>query len=150
MLTSNPYLVSHLSFRFLYLCQVCMHILYTHGQYLLYFTSIQLRELIKRRKSRVPLPFLSKVGAYVAHGCNAHTSQWLAFPICRTTLPSLVGHNTHTQNLQQTHNTGTFMHQNEKRQGVLILTGGSERICNFLSVANYSGNKTLEKWRLLV
>lgn len=48
------------------------------------------------------------------------------------------------------------MHQYEKQQGVVVLPGesaGEKRkggICNFLSATNYSGNKTQEKWRLLV
>lgn len=69
--------------------------------------------------------------------------------LCISTTIHLALH-THTRVDTQTHIPGTLMHQNEKRQGVLILTGGSGGICNFLSAANYRGNKTQEKWRLLV
>lgn len=43
------------------------------------------------------------------------------------------------------HISGKLMRQNEKPQSVLLVMGGSGGICNFLSAANYSGNKTQEK-----
>lgn len=63
--------------------------------------------------------------------------------------PTTTHSSTYTKNTQ-TRLPAIFMHQNEKQQGVLILTGGSGGICNFLSATNYSSNKTQEKWRLLV
>ena len=57
---------------------------------------------------------------------------------------------TPTRKYTQTFLPDTLMHQNEIQQGVVVLTGGSGGICNFLSATNYSSNKAQEKWRLLV
>ena len=85
------------------------------------------------------------------YGSTVLHDDWLSLHIINHPLRTAHTHiRTHTHIDTQTHVPGTLMHQNEKRQGVLILTGGSGGICNFLFAANYRGNKTQEKWRLLV